>query len=106
MRILLDECVPRRLRGALVGHEVTTVPQAGWAGKKNGELLALIEGAYDAFLTVDRAIPSQQRLVNRPYAVLILHAESNRLADLLPLDPDVLAALEVAQAGEVRHIRG
>ena len=42
MRILLDECVPRRLRGELPGHDVQTVPELGWSGKKNGELLALM----------------------------------------------------------------
>jgi hypothetical protein len=39
MRVLLDECVPRALRKELLGHEVKTVAEAGWAGVKNGELL-------------------------------------------------------------------
>ena len=42
MRILLDECLPARLRRDLPGHEVLTVPRAGWAGVKNGKLLRLI----------------------------------------------------------------
>ena len=42
MRILLDECVPRRLRRELPGHDVGSVPEMGWSGKKNGELLALM----------------------------------------------------------------
>jgi len=104
MRILLDECLPRRLKRAFAGHEATTVQEAGWAGKKNGELLALIEDKYDAFLTLDRAMPDQQRIAGRPFALLILHAPSNRLADLLPLVPEVLAALNSARPGEVRHI--
>jgi hypothetical protein len=41
MRVLLDECVPRGLRKELVGHEVKTVAEAGWAGVKNGELLQM-----------------------------------------------------------------
>jgi hypothetical protein len=41
VRILLDECVDQRFRRDLVGHDVATVQEAGWAGKKNGELLAL-----------------------------------------------------------------
>ncbi len=39
MRILLDECLPRRLGLELVDHLVLTVPQAGWAGISNGKLL-------------------------------------------------------------------
>jgi hypothetical protein len=38
MRILLDEDVPRRLAPLPIGHEVITVPQAGWSGVKNGKL--------------------------------------------------------------------
>lgn len=41
MRVLLDECVPRRLKRELVGHDVKTAPEMGWASKKNGALLAL-----------------------------------------------------------------
>lgn len=44
MRVLLDECLPRRLGLELSGHMVSTVPQAGWAGISNGKLLALFAG--------------------------------------------------------------
>ena len=36
MKILLDECIDRRLAKEIEGHEVVTVPQAGWAGIQNG----------------------------------------------------------------------
>jgi hypothetical protein len=39
MRVLLDESLPRKLKAELGQHEVTTVPEAGWAGTKNGDLL-------------------------------------------------------------------
>ena len=45
MRILLDECVPRRFRRELPQHEVQTVPEMGWASLKNGDLLAAASGA-------------------------------------------------------------
>ena len=54
MRILLDECLPKRLKRDLVGHHARTVPEMGWASKTNGELLALAEAGFDVFLTVDR----------------------------------------------------
>ena len=41
MRILLDECIDRRFAREIIGYEVKTVPQMGWAGVKNGKLLAL-----------------------------------------------------------------
>ena len=42
MRILLDDCLPRRLRQELPGHDVHTVPEMNWSGKQNGELLLLM----------------------------------------------------------------
>lgn len=43
MRVLLDECLPKTLKKWITGHEVVTVPEAGWAGKDNrvGELVLL-----------------------------------------------------------------
>ena len=54
MKILLDESLPRRLKNDLKTHHVKTVPEAGWHGKKNGELLKLMEGKYDCFITADQ----------------------------------------------------
>ncbi len=62
MRVLLDESLPRRLKHELAEHEVKTVPEVGWAGKKNGELLRLAEPDYDVFVTMDRQLPFQQNL--------------------------------------------
>lgn len=50
MKLLLDECIDRRLAKDLEGHDVTTVPQMGWAGVKNGALLALSEVALQELL--------------------------------------------------------
>jgi hypothetical protein len=54
VRLLLDECVDRRLARDIVGHEVSTVGDLGWAGVKNGALLARAAGQFDVFVTVDR----------------------------------------------------
>ena len=61
MRVLLDESVDRRLKRAFdEHHEVSTVPERGWASMKNGELLEAAEKEFDAFVTTDRGIPHQQ----------------------------------------------
>jgi hypothetical protein len=71
MKILLDECVPKDLRLSFVGHECQTVPKAGFAGKKNGELLTLAEAAgFDVLVTVDRGLPYQQNLTGRKIALI------------------------------------
>ena len=87
MRLLLDECVPGRLRRALPNHDVSTVVQIGWAGVKNGKLLALASAKFGAFITVDKNLPYQQNQAALPIAVLVLNAYSNELESLLPLLP-------------------
>ncbi len=104
MRILLDECIDWRLSRAIVGHEVKTARQMGWASIKNGELLALASDRFDVSVTVDRDLSFQQNLRNLPIAVIVLQARTNRLADLLPLAPDLLAAIASATPGIVSRV--
>jgi hypothetical protein len=106
MRILLDECVPRPLRRELPGHDVCTIREMGWAGKKNGELLALMAGTgFEVLLTVDQNLRHQQNLAASGMAVVMMVASSNRFADLVPLMPAVNAALSSIQAGDLVEIR-
>jgi hypothetical protein len=57
MKVLLDECIPRKLKYALHDHDCKTSPEAGFAGQKNGRLLSLAEGAgFELFLTVDKGL--------------------------------------------------
>ena len=104
MRLLLDECIDRRLAKDLEGHDVKTVPQVGWSGIKNGALLTLAEKEFDVFITVDRNLSFQQNLPNFNMAVIVLHAMSNRLADLKPLVPKILSTLPTLAKGEAEHI--
>ncbi len=104
MRVLLDECIDRRLGRDLVGYEVCTVPQMGWAGTSDGDLLPLVVSEFDVFITVDRNLPYQQNLAVLDLAVLILVARSNRLADLQPLVSRILEAIPIALKGEAMTI--
>lgn len=104
MKVLLDECVDRRLARELAGHQVTTVPEAGWASAKNGDLLALAQDKFDAFVTTDRNLAFQQHLPRFSSAVLILRAPTNRLIDLRPLIPKLLEAPPGARRGEVTWV--
>lgn len=62
MRVLLDECLPRKLGRELLGHSVSTVSERGWSGVKNGDLLALAVGQCDVFITIDRLLATQQTI--------------------------------------------
>lgn len=76
----------------------------GWAGKKNGELLSLMTGNFDVFVTADQNVTYQQNLESVTVAIAVLVAQSNRLADLLPLVPELKEKLETIQAGDIVHI--
>ena len=106
MRVLLDECLPRKLKTDLAGHEVRTAQEEGWAGLKNGELLQVASTRFDVLLTVDRNLAFQQNLAGVRIAVLAMVAKGNRLADLRPLVPQVLSALTRAKPGEVIRVGG
>lgn len=104
-RIILDECLPRRLGRLFPGHDVRTVPQAGLAGLKNGKLLAAIRGHCDVFITIDSNLEYQQNLTGLAFAVVVIHARSNRFADLAPLAEQLLAAVESTPTGGVTSVR-
>ena len=106
MRLLLDECVPKRLKRELLGHEVKTVQDMGWAGIKNGALLKLADGQFDALLTVDQGIEYQQNLSGLAISVVVMLPASNDVDDLRPLLPSVEQALASLRAGEVRRVGG
>jgi predicted nuclease of predicted toxin-antitoxin system len=104
MKILIDECLPRKLKRELPGHEVKTVPEAGWAGTKNGALLRLMAGVYDVFITIDNNLEDQQQLANQPVGFIVLSAVNNKLATLQPLMSEVREVLETIQPGQVINI--
>ncbi len=101
MKVLLDECVDWRLSRAISGHDVKTAHQMGWVAITNGELLALASEHFDVFVTVDQNLTFQQNLADLPIAVSMLEARTNRLADLIPLVPLLLAAINSAKPGSV-----
>ena len=105
MRLLLDECIPRKLKNSFSLHECRTAPEEGWAGKTNGELLFLAEKAgYQVFVTIDRGIEYQQNLQSRSIAVILIRIKSNRLADLLALVPRILEVLKTIQPGQLAKV--
>ena len=106
MRLLLDECVPKRLKRELPGHDARTVQDLGWAGIKNGALLRLANGQFDALLTVDQGIEYQQNLSGLSISVVVMMAPSNDVDDLRPLLPRVEESLAKLRPGEIMRVGG
>ena len=105
MKILLDECVPQRLRNHFPGHECQSAQYAGFAGLENGDLLRAAEAAkFDVLLTVDRGFECEQNLGRRQIAILILSTRSIRREDLLPHVPNALVALRSIQPSQIVRV--
>jgi hypothetical protein len=104
VRVLLDENLPHDLSGALTGHLVSTVQGLGWAGTKNGALLKRAGDACEVFVSMDGNIEHQQNLTSLSVGVVVIDAPSNRMADLLPVVPELLRAILTVRPGEVRHV--
>ena len=103
MKILLDECLPRRLAQSFPGHDVRTVGQMNWLGFSNGHLLDAAAD-FDIFITVDTNLVKQQHLAGRRLAVIVLRVRSNKIEDLSPLVPQVTALLSDLKPGTVTFV--
>ena len=106
MKVLLDECLPRRLLRDLPEHAVTTVPRQGWDGLADGPLLLAAQKEFDVFVTMDTNLVYQQNLSGASLCIVILHAPSNRYESLMSLIPDLQAALRFACRGQILHLGG
>lgn len=84
MKILLDESLPRKIRYDFgKDHDVWTVRDKDWLGKKNGELLKLmIDDGFELFVTTDQNLQYQQRIEKLPVTIAVLKGSDNRLTTL------------------------
>lgn len=104
MRILLDESIPIDFAQDLTGLDVQTVKRLGWAGLKNGALLRQAVGQFQVLVTMDKNLQFQQNLAAHSIGVVLIRAHSNRLDDLRPLVPQILAAVAASEPGKIRIV--
>jgi hypothetical protein len=94
MKVLLDENVDVEFRHHLPGHDVYTVTFLGWRGTRNGALIARAAvNGFEVLVTIDRGVAFQQNIGTLPLILATLHPRSDRLPDLIPLAPALLAEL-------------
>ena len=100
--VILDENLPVDLRLSLAEFQVVTVHYQGWAGVSNGELVNLVDGQFDVFVTGDKKLRYQQNLLNRKAAIVEL--PFTRLASLVPLLEKIGKAIRDAAPGSYTQI--
>lgn len=95
MKILLDENLPKKLKRDFSEHEIYTVTDRNWNGKKNGELLALMTAEdFQALFTFDPNLEHQQNFAKYPIAVFVFIAKNNIYQILSELVPNIKTELE------------
>ena len=104
MKLLLDESIPKRLKSDSSEFDVKTVPEMGWAGKRNGDLLQLASDEFTHFITVDKNLRYQQTIENHDIAVVVLDAVSNRYEDLTKFTPSLADKIHTLEKREIRTI--
>lgn len=96
MKILIDENLPLKLKRIFGdSHEVLSVRDMGWHGKKNGELLGLMTlDGFEVLVTMDKNLPNQQNLRKFPILIFVLRGSNNKFATLQGLIPHILERIE------------
>lgn len=97
MKIIFDENIPRPLRQFFPTDDISSVQESGWAGQKNGELLAKIDWVFDVFVLADKNLRYQQKLLHRKIGIVEL--PTNRWPLLKLLAPRIIIAVHAATPG-------
>jgi len=88
MKILLDECVTKRLKIHLQEFEVCTVRELNLSGIKNGKLMTYCaENSFDVLLTIDKNLMFQQNLEKYPVTIAVLNSVTSKIEELVTFLP-------------------
>ncbi len=102
MKILLDECVTRKLKKRFNDFEVYTVREMGYKGLKNGKLLAQAElGGFDILLTIDKSIKTQQNISKHNISIVILDVLKSGIKYFEPLIPIFISQMNSYEKGKL-----
>ena len=105
MKIIIDECLPKRMLQFFPNDQAYTVPQIGLNGVSDSELLNILEEKkIDVFVTIDGNIEYQQQFHNRVFGTVIIRSPSNRYLDLLSLKEKIVDSTKNVSPGEIKHI--
>lgn len=97
---MLDENLPRKLKGDLADFEIFTVRDFGWNGISNGELLRLmLKNDFYALITFDKNLQHQHNFNKYPISVIVLTAKSNQYKNLQPLVDSIKGVIDNLSIG-------
>jgi CII-binding regulator of phage lambda lysogenization HflD len=105
MKILLDECVTKKLKVHLSDFEVNTVVEMNWSGLKNGSLMQkAIDDGFDILLAIDRNLEFQQNLSRYNISVVVLEVKRSKLEFLQELIAEFKSKTDSFEKGKAYRI--
>jgi len=106
MKILIDECLPKRTKSLLTSYTVFTTEEMGWASLENGDLLkAAVESEFDILLTVDKNLEYQQNIKSFNISVVVFDVHINKIENISPLIPKLIDKINTFEKGIVYYIK-
>ena len=88
MKILLDECVTKRLKNHLTEFNIFTIRELNLSGIKNGKLMTYcVENNFDLLLTIDKNLMYQQNLDKYPVTIAVLNCFTSKNEELITFLP-------------------
>ncbi len=98
MKILLDECVTKRLKKHLEEFEVFTVRELALSGIKNGKLLTYcVENKFDILLTIDKNLLHQQNFDKYPVTIAVFNSLTSKIEELITFRPSFKLQVDLLQ---------
>ena len=102
MKILLDECVTKKLKLFLREHTVFTIGQMEWNGLKNGMLLKRAEQKkFDILLTIDKNICYQQNTTKYQIAIVVLNSNNSNIEKVKEFIPNFIKQITSFEKGKL-----
>ena len=88
MKILLDECVTKRLKNHLTEFNIFTIRELNLSGIKNGKLMTYcVKNNFDLLLTIDKNLMYQQNLDKYPVTIAVLNCFTSKIEELITFLP-------------------
>jgi hypothetical protein len=86
MKILLDECITKKLKTHLQEYGVFTVTELQWSGIKNGKLMPLcIDNGFDILLTIDKNFDKYS------LSIVVINSQTSKIEELISFLPSFKA---------------
>ncbi len=90
MKILLDECVTKKLKAFLSDYDCSTVNELQWNGTRNGKLMAkCVEHGFDLLITIDKNLSFQNNVSKFDLIILIMDSPSSKIEYLKKFIPQI-----------------